>query len=252
MTRLLRNLHDDAFRCLVFRTGRAQPADLAEAHLNASESPFRLGGRHLGRPRREPTKPGAAQHRGRDLDGPAVGGDDLLDDRQTQPAAAGVTGAGLVEPHEPCRTRAAAGPPGSRGRRPRRPARRRLGYLPDGRRPSTSSACRAALSTRFRTTCARRPGRRVPGRRPTPEVSTREPGPADATGLGKRQVVEVDVVVCPRDRPLVGPGEQQQLLDEPLHARRLLQHGIGELALGQSAPGCARATSAAWRMLAKW
>ena len=38
-----------------------------------------------------------------------------------------------------------------------------------------------------------------------------------------------------RDRALVGPGEEQQLLHEPLHARGLLEHGIGELALGQGA-----------------
>ena len=61
----------------------------------------------------------------------------------------------------------------------------------------------------------------------------REPGPADTSGLGNGQVVEVHVVEGAGDLALVGPREQQQLLDEPLHACRLLQHGISELTLGQ-------------------
>ena len=64
-------------------------------------------------------------------------------------------------------------------------------------------------------------------------MSTRETGSADASGHRQRQVVEVDVVGRLRDRAFVGPGEEQQLLHEALHARGLLEHGVGELALGQ-------------------
>ena len=162
-----------------------------------------------------------------------MGGDDLLDDRQAETAAAGVAGAGLVEPHEPVEDALALvlGDPGAVVVDDELDA---VIGLADGE-GDAASACRAALSTRFCTTCASAAWSPRTRPAPTPEVSTRETGPADTAGLRQRQVVEVDVVARPRDRALVGPGEQQQLLHEPLHPRGLLEHGVGELALGQGA-----------------
>ena len=102
-----------------------------------------------------------------------------------------------------------------------------------------SSACRAALSTRFRTTWASdvRSPRTRPA--PTPEVCTTSPDRATRLASASARSSRSTSCVGARDHAFIRPGEQQQLLDQPLHARRLLQHGIGELALRQRAGMCA-------------
>ena len=68
--------------------------------------------------------------------------------------------------------------------------------------------------------------------------------------LGQHQVVEVDRPAPQRQRPLVGLGQQQQVVDERLHAQALRVCGRGPGPRRSMASGWASATSACWRMAA--
>ena len=209
--------------------------DLAEAHLNASESPFRLGqalGQGAGRrggsrtTNRAPPSP-----RGGDRDRPAVGGDDLLDDGQPESAPAGVAGARLVEPHEPLEDPfpLVLRDPGTVVV----DAQLHLvACLPDGHRDRCVGMAGGVVDEVADHLRERGPVAPDPAGCHTGRVDV-EPVAAYPARLGERQVVEVDVMEGAEDRPLVGPGEQQELFDETLHPRRLLEHGVRQLALGQ-------------------
>ena len=208
--------------------------------LNAPEGAFRDAAAY--------DEPRAAQRRRGDAHRPAVGLHDLLDDGQPEPAAAGVAGARLVEPDEPLEDPLALvlGDPGavvlddelhglvSLAHRDHTPG----AGVPRGVVDQVAHHLRqrrlvAADPRRRRPRTCRRRARR--GARGRASASTRS---SRSTSAGARS-----------DRALVGPGQQQQLLDQPLHPLILLQHASASSPSG-SAPGCARATSAVWRISA--
>ncbi len=178
-------------------------------------------------------EPGATQGRRRDIDRPVVSGDDLLDDRQTETAPAGVPSACLVEPHEPVEDPlpVVRGDPGA--------------VVLDDELDAVTGVTHGdgqggvGVPGRVVDEVLHHLGQREPvSANPSGPDSggvDRESGPADAAGRRECQVVEIHVVVRLRERALVGPGQEQQLLHEPLDARGLLEDGVGELALGQGA-----------------
>jgi hypothetical protein len=50
--------------------------------------------------------------------------------------------------------------------------------------------------------------------------------------LGSDQVVEIDLAPPLSQGALVGPGQQEHLVDQALHPDRLLEHDLGELSVG--------------------
>jgi hypothetical protein len=157
--------------------------------------------------------------------------DDLLDDRQSETTPAGVTSAGLVEPHESVEDAlpVLAWDPGAVVLDHELDA---VIGLPDGEGHDSMCVPGSVVDEvlhhlRERNVVTPYPSGPDSGR------MDGETGLLDTPGDRQRQVVEVDIVARPCERTFVGPGEEQQLFHEPLHARGLLENGIGELTLGQ-------------------
>ena len=112
-----------------------------------------------------------------------MGVGDGADDRQAEAGAAGVAGAGVVEPGEAVED-AARGPRGSRGRRRRRGTRTRSPRLLDAELdPAVRPVCSNALRIRLRSAWARRSGSAsmtIGGDR------ARAPGGGRRSGAGRR------------------------------------------------------------------
>ncbi len=99
-------------------------------------------------------------------------------------------------------------------------------------------ACRAALSSRLRNirdNATESPTSRV-GVTIGPDLQRRFA--TQSFGLGRHQVVEVDVVACHRQPAFVGARQQQKILDQRLHPVRLGdQRGGRQLAVEQFGVG---------------
>ena len=170
--------------------------------------------------------------------GAAVGRDHFGHDREPEPAPPSSRARASSRRTNRSNTRAAfgLGDPGpvvvdgehARGRRPRASAN-----------ATAARAWRAALSARLRTHAPQLRGVAAHPCRPRPRscrravgVVARSRGASSSTRSSRSTGPR-----SPREPCLVGAGEQQQVLDQALHAQVLGEHGLGQLGHGRCARG---------------
>ena len=153
----------------------------------------------------------------------AVAFDDVAGDRQAEAGAAGVTGAGFVQPGEALEdcARSSAGIPA-----PSSPTVRRACPSVSARvNVTVVAACRSALSSRLRTARASWLGIAA-------DVRGRDAGGVDddlsaldePARLAEHDVVEVDGLHRRTGRRGVAPRQVEQVVDEVLEVDRLVEH----------------------------